>query len=174
MFTWWNNSHRSKNYIRERLDRAVVDASWCDRFPNFRVINGDPHHSDHRPVIVEWGEAVDKSQKPSGHLFRIEAGWVQEDNCRTIVQNAWNLTMEVRAGKVVEAVREVGADLWDWSRNVLGDLEKRIKWVKKKLEECRRREICAQKLAREEILKYKLEKLEAQKELYWRQRAQSH
>ena len=34
--------------------------------------------------------------------------------------------MDARAGKVVDAVWEVGADLWNWSRNILGGLEKRI------------------------------------------------
>jgi hypothetical protein len=32
----------------------------------------------------------------------------------------------------------------------------------------------AQNVAREEILRYKLEKLEEQKDLYWRHRAQAH
>ena len=79
--------------------------------------------------------------------------------------------MEVRIGQVGDAVREVGADLWDWSRNILGDLEKRICRVKKKLEECRREGISAQSVVKLEILKYKLEKLEVQKELYWRQKS---
>lgn len=35
--------------------------------------------------------------------------------------------MVARGGTVVDAVKEVAADLWDWSRNILGDLEKRIK-----------------------------------------------
>ena len=51
-FTWPNQSHTSDAYIRERLDRAVVDAAWCSRFPDFRVINGKPRHSDHRPIIL--------------------------------------------------------------------------------------------------------------------------
>ena len=61
-----------------------------------------------------------------------------------------------------------------WSSNVLGDLEKSLKWAKKSLEECRRLAINGRNIAREEILKYKLQKLEARRELYWRQRAQTH
>jgi hypothetical protein len=104
--------------------------------------------------------------------FCFEAGWVQEEHCKTIVNSAWNLTMDVRAGSVVDAVREVGAELWNWSRNVLGDLEKSIERAKKSLEECCRLAINGRNIAREEILKYKLEKLEARRELYWHQRAQ--
>ena len=56
-----------------------------------------------------------------------------------IVENAWKLSMYTGSGVVADAVRGVAADLWDWSRNILGDLEKRIKYVKRQLEACRRR-----------------------------------
>lgn len=57
----------------------------------------------------------------------------------------------------------------NWSTNVLGDPEKRIKKVKKDLEECRRRGVNESQVAREELLRYKLERLEDQVDTYWRQ-----
>lgn len=105
--------------------------------------------------------------------FRFEAGWVQEDNCEAIVENAWKLAMDVRAGRVAEAVKGVAGDLWDWSRNILGDLEKRIKCARRALEACRKVSISTRHIAREEVLN-KLDKLEEQKDLYWRQRAHVH
>jgi len=100
-----------------------------------------------------------------GAPFRFEAGWVQEEQCATIVENVWKLTMEVRGGKVEGAVREVAAELRDWSQNYLGDLKKCIKHVKKLLVACRRGAIGRDTVAREEILRYRLEKLEEQQEL---------
>lgn len=55
-----------------------------------------------------------------------------------IVENAWKLSMDVPAGQVQEALHNVALDLTDWSRNVLGDLEKRIKKARRVLEEFRR------------------------------------
>jgi hypothetical protein len=52
-YTWRNNSHDPTKYIKERLNRAVATEGWCQCFLGFRVINGDPYHSNHRPVIVE-------------------------------------------------------------------------------------------------------------------------
>jgi hypothetical protein len=52
VFTWRNHNHVAENYIRERLDRAVANDQWRARFPCVRVINGDPRHSDHRPLII--------------------------------------------------------------------------------------------------------------------------
>jgi exonuclease III len=52
-FTWRNNNHDAKYYIKERLDRAVASSEWCNRFPAYRVVNGDPRHSDHRPITIQ-------------------------------------------------------------------------------------------------------------------------
>lgn len=51
------------------------------------------------------------------------------------------------------------SDLWDWNKNILGDLERRIKFARKKLELCRRMLISAHTVGGEQILKYKLEGL---------------
>jgi hypothetical protein len=55
-FTWRNHSKNVGTYICERLDRATATTEWCAMFPNFRVVHGDPYHSDHRPVIVHLEE----------------------------------------------------------------------------------------------------------------------
>lgn len=41
----WHNHHQ-----------ADMSCEWRIMFPLVRVINVDPRHSDHRPVIVECGE----------------------------------------------------------------------------------------------------------------------
>ena len=53
-------------------------------------------------------------------------------------------------------------DLWKWDRNVLGDLEKRINCVKKELENCSRGAISQESVNRENLLRYKLERLQDQ------------
>lgn len=83
-----------------------------------------------------------------------------------IVENAWKHTIDAREGKVEDAVRVVAAELLDCSGNFLGDLEKRIKRVKQDLERCRRGDFGRDNVARVEIMKYRLEKLEYQRELY--------
>jgi len=106
--------------------------------------------------------------------FRFEAGWVEEEQCGVIIENAWKLATQVRGEKVENAVKGVASDLWDWSKNILNDLERRIKFARKKLELCRRMPISAHTVGREQILKYKLERLEEQRNLYWKQRAHAH
>jgi hypothetical protein len=66
-FTWRNNRQKSESYIRERLDRAVPMEEWCARFPYYKVINGDPRHSDHRSLIIHLdGESIVASKSGDG------------------------------------------------------------------------------------------------------------
>ena len=51
-FTWRNNQYTEAGFIRERLDRAVSNPEWRGMFLGARVVNGDPKHPDHRPVII--------------------------------------------------------------------------------------------------------------------------
>lgn len=77
-----------------------------------------------------------------------------------IVENAWRTAVDVSGENVEGTVRCVARELGDWSRDILGDLEKRIKHTRKELEECRRRGICESGVRREEVLKHKLSKFE--------------
>jgi hypothetical protein len=65
-------------------------------------------------------------------------------------------------------------ELVTWIRNIRGDLEKRIAKMKKELEVWRRKLIVSEQVRREEILKFKLSRLEEQQELYWKQRAHAN
>lgn len=54
---------------------------------------------------------------------------------------------------------------------MLGDLEKGIKKMKVDLEKCRKGSLSRESVAREEVLRFKLYRLEDQLDAYWRQRA---
>lgn len=58
---------------------------------------------------------------------------MQEEECRQVIEDAWKSGGQgVR--RFVENIRGVASSLKEWSVNVLGDLEKRLKKVKKELE----------------------------------------
>jgi exonuclease III len=50
----WMNRHFSSKPIYERLDRCLVNADWCDVFPNSNVYNNPLIHSlsDHAPLLL--------------------------------------------------------------------------------------------------------------------------
>jgi hypothetical protein len=85
IFTWRNNNHRVDGYIRERLDRAVANPSWCARFPCFKVINGCPEHSDHRPVVISVnGVRRQRWTGWGGQNKRFETRWLLEEDCDSV------------------------------------------------------------------------------------------
>lgn len=132
MFTWRNHCHSADGYIKERLDRAVANDAWRGRFPAVKVINGDPRHSDHRPLIISTSrEDGGKRTRRKGGCFQFEASWLEEEKCGQVVLDSWKGAFERGASTCHEALEGVGKGLMDWSRNVLGDLEKRLKYLKK-------------------------------------------
>ena len=94
-----------------------------------------------------------------------------EDDCDARVTNAWEVAKIRGSGTVRDCLQAVVEDLTDWSRNVLGDLAKRIKKLKVQLEECRRSILSSASIHREQVLRFKLERLEEQRDLMFKQRA---
>ena len=124
-----------------------------------RVINGDPRHSDQRPLIVECGE-----REPTIHgcyrdiSIKFEAKWLEEEDCFGRVEEAWNEALELGQVEMVQMQKKILRDLRDWDTNVLGELERRISSIKKELERCRRSRLSQQNVNREHMLRYKLER----------------
>jgi exonuclease III len=158
-FTWRNHSHDVDKYVKERLDRAVASESWKMRFPSFKVHNVEPRHSDHRPIVVDThGGVGQRGSSARSSMPWFEARWLEEEDCRGIVENAWGKEVELGGNGVMKGVRGVLNDLVDWSRNILGDLEKRINKLKE-LEAWRRKPISKEQVQKEEVLRFKLSRL---------------
>lgn len=169
-FTWRNNQFTEEGFVRERLDRAVSNAEWRGMFLGARVVNGDSRHSDHRPVIIHTHSEADIPQRLSGRSFRFEAAWVEDERCKEIIKEAWNSNCRGVAGvKVADGLKAVAANLSNLSSNVLGELEKSMKKLKRELELCRRGDRSKANIEKEGVLRYRLEKVEDQIDTYWRQ-----
>jgi hypothetical protein len=148
IFTWRNKQTKGSTHIRERLDRAVANGGWRMAFPLVSVKNGDPYHSDHRPVVVVT-ESIPRSVGER-RGFKFEASWIQEEGCRKVIEEAWGKSSDV-GGCLKENLRGVAASLSEWSINVLGDLEKRLKKAKKELEKWRKEHISDVSVSREAV-----------------------
>jgi hypothetical protein len=168
-FTWRNHCRDVNGYICERLDRATGNSEWCLKFLGFRVVNGNPRHSDHRPVVVEMEGEDDGPRGKSS--FRFEARWTKEDGCDDLIQEAWKRGWQDGGRSVAQVMRGVAGHLMTWSRDVVGELEQRIKKARQELEACMLAPISAVKVEEETRLCCHLEHLEEMKNIKWRQRA---
>jgi ribonuclease HI len=171
-FTWRNHHHKVEGYIKERLDRAVGNVEWRSMFPLVRVVNGDPRHSDHRPIIVDCGDMESINIGCRRDVSpKFEAKWLEEEDCYERVERAWTEARETGEINMVQVQKKILGDLREWDKNVLGELEKRISQVKKELERCRRGCLNQVNVNHEHMLRYRLDRLQEQLHIYWKQRA---
>lgn len=117
---------------------AVANTAWRCKFPLVRVINGDPRHSDHRPIIVDVGDReLRRWGKPREVLRKFEAWWLEEEECATKVEETWSAALMEGEARMMELQGWVLRELWEWDRTVLGVLEKMVKNARRELERCR-------------------------------------
>jgi hypothetical protein len=170
VFTWRNKQTKGNTHIRERLDRAVANFEWLHCFPLVHVKNCDPHHSDHRPVVITTEEELGGRSVQNHHtIFKFEANWLKEEGFRKVVEDAWDVGGA--SNLFSDKVKGVAASLEDWSRNALGDLERRLKKAKKELEKWRRDPLSDSTVGKEAVWSFKVDRLEEQLDIYWKQRA---
>ncbi|PNT67454.1 hypothetical protein BRADI_3g27555v3 [Brachypodium distachyon] len=98
--------------------------------------------------------------------FKFEARWLAENDCRGIVEEAWEDAAVMSGSSVLTTLRKVARDLRSWDRDVLGDLEKRLNKAKADLEKCRRRNLNAYNVSQEALLRRKVDKLEEETDTF--------
>ena len=76
-------------------------------------------------------------------------GW--GDTCESVIREAWE-EHGAGGGSVMGKIKNVARSLHSWSGNVLGDLEKRVKKLRKEIEQCRRLPISDITVQREAVL----------------------
>jgi len=99
-------------------------------------------------------------------LPKFEARWLEEEDFTTQVEGAWAKAMEDGVSNVMDVQKKVLGNLWEWVRNVLGELDERISKFKKELEFWRRQNISQDAINREHFLRDKLERLQDQQNTY--------
>uniref|UniRef100_A0A453D5J8 Reverse transcriptase domain-containing protein n=1 Tax=Aegilops tauschii subsp. strangulata TaxID=200361 RepID=A0A453D5J8_AEGTS len=169
-FTWRNHSRDLNTYIRERLDRATANAYWCEVSPDFSVINGYPRHSDHRPVIIQTSGAR-PGVRNEGRTFQFEAWWLQEEGCSEVIGEAWEAGLYGGQGGVSAAMKNVATLVEKEAKEVVGEIEGRLKKARKDLERCMRCPVSEEKIAEEARLRCVVNDLEEKKNTKEKQRS---
>ncbi|KAL8525789.1 hypothetical protein ACS0TY_015142 [Phlomoides rotata] len=118
-FTWLNK-RTGRGRIWEKLDRFVANDSWCERFPNAVVSNGDFYGSDHRAIKIRL---LDRNMKEGGTIskrFMYENKWQLETGYKEAVQEAW---AEGGTGsKLVDRLNSCSRKLQTWASENSGGI----------------------------------------------------
>ena len=83
----WNNKRPGAANTRERLDRAVVNKEWLDRFSVSNVSHIFSHDLNHMPLILQTG-MDNRFQGRMARGFKFEERWLLEEECGIVVEEA--------------------------------------------------------------------------------------
>lgn len=109
----WHNRRHGLDNTKERLDRAVANMSWRNKFQGSSVTHLLSHASDHRPIILH----VRTSLRCHGKItrsFRLEEAWLMRDDCEKVINEAWRYmgnNTDVGLRRVREKISKCGVKL---------------------------------------------------------------
>ncbi|XP_019186577.1 PREDICTED: uncharacterized protein LOC109181280 [Ipomoea nil] len=87
----WEKGRGTTHWIREKLDRILVNNSWVDQFGEAKATSFEALQSDHLPIAI-W--PIPSVYKRRRRHFRFENYWVKESKCREIINYSWDRSME--------------------------------------------------------------------------------
>lgn len=100
----WNNKRPGNANTRERLDRAVANTAWREKFPASTVCHLFSHASDHYPILLQT--RTDRGVRAKGvRGFKFEEVWLLDEECEGKVNEGWN-EKEGAAGSALARVKE--------------------------------------------------------------------
>jgi hypothetical protein len=85
----WTNCRQDGSFIKERLDRAVVNTGWINLYKKVEVTILAARTSDHKPLLVSFTNMEEEIR----HIQRgskFEAKWLMDEESHDIITGAWN------------------------------------------------------------------------------------
>jgi hypothetical protein len=130
----WSNKQQFPNNINVRLDRALGDAPFLEKFDNTSVRHVQTTSSDHCCLLI----TVKKSDWLQGgggdKPFRYENMWCKHERYNQVVENGW----QEGALSLAEVTDELGRmqhSLTAWSWNEFGSVKKQLKSLRGNLDD---------------------------------------
>ncbi|KAF7154153.1 hypothetical protein RHSIM_Rhsim01G0092300 [Rhododendron simsii] len=167
----WRNNRSDEGFIMERIDMAFANSQWREMHDKALVFVEAAIGSDHNPLALNTSVPLNKVVKP----FRFESFWTMEEQCKSIISEAWLQEYEgTKMVQVCKKLRGCKEKLKVWNRINFGDLRFQIAVIKDQLVDIQRKieEGYKAELAdAEKGLLCKLEDLGQKDALFWHQRS---
>ena len=122
-FTWWNKS--ATRPVAKKLDRILVNESWCSRFPSAYAVFGEPDFSDHASCGVIINPLMHREKRP----FRFYNFLLQNPDFISLVGELWYSINVVGSSmfKMSKKLKALKNPIRTFSMENFSNLEKRVK-----------------------------------------------
>ncbi|XP_019150699.1 PREDICTED: uncharacterized protein LOC109147555 [Ipomoea nil] len=160
----WQKGKGTPNWIEERLDKALITNDWGLMNENAWLENIRTRASDHSILFL----SINAICMP--RRFRFEMAWLFDEGCKEVVETAWH---EGKTEGLLHCQQLCGEKLMRWGGDQFHKFGKRINQLQQRQDAIRnRRDWVA--LAEYQQIENSLKRIEAQEDVFWRQRAKQH
>lgn len=165
-FTWCNN--REEGFVREKIDRVLVNAQWINNFPHAIAEAFPAIGSDHSPIVLHCEGRGTKRKKS----FVYEHFWDEHPDCVNTVASAWNMPMSnTGSAGFVEKIEKVRNGLQSWSRRTFRRADKRIAHLRNEISRLQNARHSPEVVQSLSTYKREIDDLWKHEELFWKVRS---
>lgn len=152
--------------MRERLDRAFADVSWCLKYPLCKLSVTHTVMSDHDPICLEL---CNTSFSRKHFRFRLENIWLKEPNFHAEVSKYW---CNLSTSHILPKLLAISDYMGKWGHKFFHKFRDKVRVQKKIIEGLMNRND-ATGITEYFVEKENLHELLLQEETYWKQRAKT-
>lgn len=123
-FTWCNGRLGDQRTLLH-LDRMLANDEWIEMFPKAKVHHVSMSASNHYflAMLLKKKQHGNRGKK----LFSFEAMWTREEECKEIIELAWDPYMKDSFQPIQERLERCQQNLQCWNQNGFGNVYNSLK-----------------------------------------------
>ncbi|XP_074346881.1 uncharacterized protein LOC141685690 [Apium graveolens] len=129
----WQRGRGTDRWISEQLDRGFATSTWRSLFPSAEIIVHEVSTSDHMPLCLQLNRQV---YMPRSKRFRFENMWIQENECRNIIQECWN---GEHSCDIMHKMARCCVKLEEWEGGMIKELKLKMSNYRREMQRLRAR-----------------------------------
>ncbi|XP_048608697.1 uncharacterized protein LOC106363524 [Brassica napus] len=126
----WVGKRAGGSTVRCRLDRAVGNADWHERFPHSSVKYMRLWGSDHRPILADILTKPTRRSKK----FKFDKRWLDNEELRQVILEGWKSPDLPPNATIMEHIASCRKALSEWRRQNNVNSAKLVEDLKEKVE----------------------------------------
>lgn len=129
----WCNWRFGNQWTLLKLDKMEVNEAWMRIFSEARVQHVSMSILDYCLLALTLTRRL--PQKPIKKRFFFEVMWTREEDCREIVEAAWDLLWVDPENKVIDRIKCCQEQLQKWNWKVFGNVNKGLRQKNERLQQ---------------------------------------